>query len=324
MTRVFITGATGQDGSYLVERLVAEGAEVHALVRRRFEPGANALPSEVVEHVADLATPAALRDAINAAEPDVIYNLGGISSVAASWADPLATSAVTGTAVGVILETAWQLRTRHDRDVRVIQASSAEIFAGTSIVPQNESTPVSPINPYGAAKSYAAHLVDVYRRRGLHASSAILYNHESPRRPIAFVTRKITNGAAAIAAGTQDQLTLGDLTVRRDWGWAPDFVDALVRIASADRPSDYVVATGVSHTIEDFLTAAFDEAGIGDWRPYVQTDPRFIRPTDAADLRGDASKIAEELGWTPSVGFEDLVRRMVRHDVGRADTSVTG
>ena len=286
MVRAFVTGATGQDGSYLVERLLADGVEVHALVRRQTEPETTAIPAAVVEHVGDLADPATLHRAIDAAAPQIIYNLGGISSVAASWADPLATSAITGTAVGVILEAAWRLREAGAGDVRVVQASSAEIFAGTAVVPQDERTPIAPINPYGAAKSYAAHLVDVYRRRGLHAASAILYNHESPRRPIGFVTRKITHSAAAIAAGTQDRLVLGDLSVRRDWGWAPDYVDALVRIAEADRPDDYVVATGTSHSIEDFLNVAFDEAGIGDWRPFVETDPRFIRPTDAAELRG--------------------------------------
>ncbi|MGH3703036.1 MAG: GDP-mannose 4,6-dehydratase [Agromyces sp.] len=321
MSRVLVTGATGQDGSYLVDRLLAAGHEVHAIVRGTVQHGERSLPEAVVGHTADLGEPDALDRTVRAVVPEVIYNLGGVSSVAASWADPVTTLAVTGLSVGTILEAAWGVREATGHDVRVVQASSAEIFAGTSSVPQDESTPISPINPYGAAKALSMHLVDVYRRRGMFAAAGILYNHESPRRPTSFVTRKITRAAAAIAAGDQDELVLGDLSVRRDWGWAPDFVDALVRIASAETPDDYVVATGRSHSLEDFVEVAFDEAGIGDWRRHVTTDARFIRPTDAADLRGDPAKIARELGWVPTVGFEELVRRMVRHDLSERPAS---
>ena len=315
MNRVLITGATGQDGSYLVDRLVAENTEVHALVREPSADGEFALPAAVITHVADLADPQSTARAVAAAEPDTIFNLGGISSVAASWADPVKALAVTGLSVGTILEAAWRRRVETGSEVRFVQASSGELFAGSDVVPQDELTRIAPINPYGAAKALAAHLVGVYRRRGMFAASGILYNHESPRRPIGFVTRKITHAAASIAAGRSDRLVLGDLTVRRDWGWAPDYVDALVRIAGAAEPSDFVVATGRSHSLEDFLTVAFSEAGLGDWHAYVETDDRFIRPADAAELRGDASKIRDELGWAPTVDFEEIVRRMVRHDV---------
>jgi GDPmannose 4,6-dehydratase len=175
------------------------------------------------------------------------------------------------------------------------------------------------VNPYGASKAYGHLLVGVYRRVGLRASSVILYNHESPRRPEQFVTRKITAGVARITAGLQDKLVLGSLDVKRDWGWAPDYADAIARVAAGDQPGDYVIATGVSHTIEDFVAAAFAAVGISDWHPYVETDAAFVRPADAAELRGDPSKIREVYGWRPSVGFEDLVRRMVESDISATE-----
>ncbi len=173
-----------------------------------------------------------------------------------------------------------------------------------------------PVNPYGAAKAYAHLSADVYRRRGLHAVSAILYNHESPRRPATFVTRKITSTVAAIAQGRAERLSLGNLDARRDWGWAPDYVDAMVRAARADVPRDYVIATGVGHTVRDFVAAAFHHAGIDDWEGLVDTDPALVRPADATELTGDASRARRALGWAPTVGFEELVGRMVDADLG--------
>jgi GDPmannose 4,6-dehydratase len=238
-----------------------------------------------------------------------------VSSVAQSWAEPDLTARVNGAAAVALLESALQAQDKHGRPVRFVQASSAEIFGEPATSPQTEDTPVRPVNPYGAAKAYAHLAVDVYRRRGLHAVSAILYNHESPRRPEQFVTRKITRGVAAIAHGRADHLTLGNLDARRDWGWAPDYVDAMVRAARADQPADYVVATGVGHTVRDFVAAAFTAAGIDDWEPLVRTDPALVRPADPADLVGDATRARTRLGWAPTVTFEELVRRMVAADL---------
>jgi GDPmannose 4,6-dehydratase len=196
-----------------------------------------------------------------------------------------------------------------------VQASSAEVFGQPATSPQDEDTPVRPVNPYGAAKAYAHLMTGVYRSRDLHASSLVLYNHESPRRPRHFVTRKITSTVAAIARGEADRLVLGNLDARRDWGWAPDYVDAMVRAARADRPADYVVATGEGHTVRDFVAAAFAAAGIDDWAGLVEVDPAFVRPADATDLTGDATRARRELGWAPTVGFTELVARMVEADL---------
>jgi GDPmannose 4,6-dehydratase len=206
--------------------------------------------------------------------------------------------------------------------VRFVQASSAEIFGRTSRVPQDETTPVRPLTPYGAAKAYAHHLVGVYRARGLHASSCILYNHESPRRPQTFVTRKISVAAARIARGLQDELAMGNLDARRDWGWAPDYVGAMMSAARDPLGRDYVIATGISHSVRDFVAAAFRAAGISDWEKYVTLDPRFARPSDAPELVGDSTRAREMLGWSPTVTFDEVVTRMVEHDLallGRAD-----
>ena len=193
----------------------------------------------------------------------------------------------------------------------MVQASSAEIFGEPERSPQDERTPVRPVNPYGAAKAYAHLMVDVYRHRDLHAVSVILYNHESPRRPTTFVTRKITSTVAAIAAGRAERLTLGNLDARRDWGWAPDYVDAMVRATRHDVPGDYVVATGRAHSVRDFVAAAFEHAGVTDWEPLVEVHADFIRPADPSLLVGDATVARERLGWSPTVTFEDLVGRMV-------------
>jgi GDPmannose 4,6-dehydratase len=205
--------------------------------------------------------------------------------------------------------------------VRFVQASSAEIFGEPDRSPQDESTPVRPVNPYGAAKAYAHLMVDVYRRRELRAVSAILYNHESPRRPGQFVTRKITSTVAAIARGRADVLALGNLDARRDWGWAPDYVDAMVRAARADIARDYVVATGVGRSVRDFVAAAFARAGISDWEPLVVVDPEFVRPADPTELVGDATLARTALGWSPSVEFDEIVGRMVDADLAQGSSS---
>ncbi|MBO0982817.1 GDP-mannose 4,6-dehydratase [Rathayibacter sp. SD072] len=311
MPSALVTGASGQDGGYLVERLLADGWDVTALVRG----DDSGLPAAVRSLEGDLRDAAGLGRVVAEAAPDTIFHLAGLSSVALSWQEPVRTAEVTGTAVAALLEAALSLQESTGREVRFVQASSSEIFGAAVENPQTESTPIRPVSPYGAAKAFAHLLVGVYRGRGLHASSGILYNHESPRRPEAFVTRKITAGVAAIAAGTATELSLGNLDVRRDWGWAPDYVDALVRASRADDAGDYVVATGVAHSVREFVAAAFTAAGIDDWERLVVLDPRFARPVDAPEMRGDASRARDVLGWRPTVAFEEIVARMVAHDL---------
>jgi GDPmannose 4,6-dehydratase len=312
----FITGITGQDGGYLAEQLVAAGTIVHGLVRSATEIGpTEAAYPGVSLHVADLTDSAAVTGLLAEIEPDEIYNLAGISSVALTWQEPVATGAVSGLAAAGVLHAAWELADRLGRPVSVLQASSAEIFGNPAAAPQDERTPIAPVTPYGAAKAYAHHMARVYRGRGLHASTVILYNHESPRRPPTFVTRKITQGAARIARGEQDELALGNLDARRDWGWAPDYVDAMVRAARHRVPDDYVIATGEAHSVREFVSAAFTAAGIDDWERHVRVDPAFVRPVDAVELTGDATRARVELGWAPTVGFDEVVGRMVRADL---------
>ena len=313
MTRAFVTGIGGQDGSYLAERLLAEGVEVHALAHTA------ELPPDVpgVElHPGDLTAVEGVRALLLDLAPDEVYNLAALSSVARSWAEPDLTARVNGLAAAALMESALLAQEKSGRPVRFVQASSAEIFGDPERSPQDESTPIRPVNPYGAAKAYAHLMVDVYRRRDLHAVSAILYNHESPRRPVQFVTRRITSTVAAIAQGRAEALLLGNLDARRDWGWAPDYVDALVRAARAPEPADYVIATGVAHSVRDFVAAAFARAGIDDWEPLVRVDPELVRPADPTELTGDASRARTTLRWAPTVAFDEIVGRMVDADLG--------
>lgn len=316
MTRALITGVGGQDGSYLAERLVAEGTEVHALVLGS-EATPPHCPPEVALHVGDLADVDATRRLVLDLAPDEVYNLAAISSVAQSWDEPDLTAHVNGFAAVALMESARQV----GEHVRFVQASSAEIFGEPAHSPQTELTPVRPLNPYGAAKAFAHLSVGVQRRRGAHASSLVLYNHESPRRPERFVTRKITAGVAAIAQGRAQTLVLGNLDVRRDWGWAPDYVDAMVRAARAGQADDYVIATGVGHTVREFVATAFGHAGITDWEPLVTTDPAFVRPADATDLTGDSTKARTRLGWAPTLDFDEIVGAMVAADLGYSASS---
>ena len=309
MTLALVTGPTGQDGGYLVERLLAEGTEVHGLVRS--EDATDPVPDGVVVHEGDLADHDGLARLVERLAPDEVYNLGGVSSVARSWAEPLHTTRVSGTAALVLLEAARTVQERTGREVRLLQAGSAEIFGEPATSPQDETTPVRPVSPYGAAKAFAHHAVGIARARGQYATSLVLYNHESPRRPPDFVTRKITRTVAAIAAGRADRLVLGNLDARRDWGWAPDTVDAMVRAMRHTVPDDYVVATGESHTVRDFVAAAFTRAGVEGWEGLVEVDPALLRPADPSLLVGDATRAREVLGWTPTVTFAEVVARMV-------------
>jgi GDPmannose 4,6-dehydratase len=313
VSRAFVTGIGGQDGSYLAERLLAEGVEVHALAHEQ-DPPPDAPGVEV--HTGDLTRVDEVRALLLDLAPDEVYNLAAISSVARSWDQPDLTALVNGTAAVSLMESALQVQVKQGRPVRFVQASSAEIFGQPEVTPQDETTAIRPVNPYGAAKAYAHLSADIYRRRDLHAVSVILYNHESPRRPTTFVTRKITSTVAAIAQGRAGRLSLGNLDARRDWGWAPDYVDALVRAARTDVPCDFVIATGVSHSVRDFAAAAFHRAGIDDWEGLVDSDPGLVRPADPPELTGDASRARRALGWAPTVGFEELVGRMVDADLG--------
>lgn len=317
--RAFVTGIGGQDGSYLAELLLAQGCEVHGLVRGLSPLSSTSgrptyVPEDVRLHVGDVTDHDATRALLAEIAPSEVYHLAAMSSVARSWAEPEVARAVNGDAAIALLQAVTEMDAV-GHEIRFVQASSAEIFGAPNASPQDESTPIAPTNPYGEAKA-AAHLaVGEARGAGVHASSLVLYNHESPRRPEAFVTRKITSTVAAIARDEASELVLGNLDARRDWGWAPDYVDALVRAARAESADDYVVATGVGHSVRDFVAAAFAAAGIDDWEHLVRVDPEFFRPVDATELVGDANRARTKLGWAPTVGFTDVVARMVSADL---------
>ncbi len=319
--RALVTGVSGQDGWYLAQRLVDDGHEVHGIVRstpdvRRVEAQ---LPGVRVR-LADLKDDGSLRRVVEEIQPDRIYNLAGSTSVARSWVEPVEAADVIGIGAVRLLSAAWDLQQSAGKEVRLLQASSAEIFGDPQEAPQNESTAHGAVTPYGAAKAFAHAMVHVYRRRGMFAAAAILYNHESPRRPSTFVARKITRAVAAIARGSDDRLVLGNMDVRRDWGYAPDHVDGMLRILAADTAEDYIVATGEARSVRDFVEAAFATVGIVDWERYVSIDPTLYRPTDPQTLVGDASRL-RSLGWRPTVGFTELVETMVRFDLDEWDRS---
>jgi GDPmannose 4,6-dehydratase len=318
MTRVLITGITGQDGGYLAEQLLAGGADVHGLVHDQDPTVADFVAAfpQVTVHAGDLGDGDLLRGLMARIEPDELYNLAGLSSVAFSWVEPVLTAELNGVAAAVLFQAAFQQQERTGRPVACVQASSSEIFGVASTFPQDEDTPVRPVSPYGAAKAFAHHMAGVYRSKGLHVTSCILFNHESPRRPSTFVTRKITMAAARIGAEGSGVLRLGNLEARRDWGWAPDYVDAMVRAARHNVGGDFVIATGRTHTVEEFAEAALRHAGVGDaWREHIEVDPTLLRPMDTAVMVGSAEKARRELGWEPTVEFDGIVGRMVDHDM---------
>lgn len=311
LPRALITGVTGQDGWYLARLLLAEGYQVFGLVR-----GGDAapVPDGVVVIDGDLGRSTDVQGAVGYAQPDEIYNLAGVSSVALSWQEPTLTAEVTGVGLLRIISAVNALPENKSTQRRIVQASSAEIF-GESVGIQTELTPIAPVTPYGAAKAFAHHLACVYRGAGISISTAILYSHESPRRPENFVTRKITRTVAKIAQGESVRLRLGNLEVRRDWGFAGDYARALQLIARHPAADDFIVASGESHTVADFVRIAFRRIGITDWSALVDVDPTLQRPVDPPDQRGDSSKIRRELGWRPSKSFEDLVNEMVDADL---------
>ena len=318
MPVALITGITGQTGSYLAEQLVRDGWEVEGLTTLAADSAlaeTPALPAGVRLHSVDLRDTTLLREAILDIRPQSIVNLAAISSVAASWRDPIAVSMVNALPVAVMLDAAREISSSSDPEITFVPASSSEMFGEHAPSPQSETTPVAPSNPYGASKAYGHALVGAYRAAGVRASSAILFNHESPRRPATFVTRKITSTVAAIAQGKADELVLGNMEVRRDWGWAPDYAQALTLMMSASTADDYVIATGISHSIEDFVAAAFATVGITEWQSLVRTDSEFYRPTDASEMRGDSTKIRASLGWTPTKSFNEIAASMVQADL---------
>ena len=310
MTRALVTGIAGQDGTYLAELLLDKGYEVHGVSRGEATfDDAPRLRGQVRLHHADLRDAESLRTALRAARPDEVYNLAGLTSVAASWAQPALTAEVSGVAVAHLLEA---LR---GTEARFLQASSSEIFGPAGDAPQDEDAPRRPVSPYGAAKLYAHALTGAFRAaESVHASSAILFNHESPRRPASFVTRKITRQVAAIKLGRERELRLGDLSAERDWGFAGDYVDAMWRMLQQDRPGDFVIATGLSNSIARFAELAFAHVGL-DWRDHVVSDAAFKRPAESARQVGDPAKAARELGWKAQTDLERLVALMVDADL---------
>jgi GDPmannose 4,6-dehydratase len=310
-----ITGITGQDGSYLAELLLEKGYDVHGMVRRasteKFDRIEH-LRDRITLHQGDLLDHRSLTDALRASEPDEIYNLAAMSFVAVSWIQPTLTAEFTGVGVTRLLEAMREVCP----EARFYQASSSEMFGKVREVPQTESTPFYPRSPYGVAKAYGHFITVNYRESyDLHATSGILFNHESPRRGLEFVTRKVTWHAAAIRHGKLDELRLGNLDAQRDWGYAADYVEAMYLMLQRDDPEDFVIATGTMHTVRDCVQIAFDEAGVPDWEQHVVIDPSFLRPAEVDELVGDSTKAKELLGWEPKTSFEELIRLMTRADL---------
>jgi len=321
MPRALITGVTGQDGLYLSESLLAAGYEVFGLIRGQNNPKLELMTEEfpaVRLLTGDLTDLSSLMRALEAAQPDEVYNLGAISFVAYSWENAHTTTEVTAKGVLNLLEAVRLHSNRTRTAVRFYQASSSEMFGKVQETPQRESTLLWPRSPYGVAKVFGHYMTINYRESyGMHASSGILFNHESPRRGPEFVTRKISMAVARIAVGQQSEIRLGNLDAKRDWGFAGDYVEAMRLMLQQDTADDYVISTGETHSIREFLDVAFARVGIEDWAPLVVQDPAFFRPAEVDLLVGDASKARSVLGWQPQVGFVELVERMVDADVER-------
>ncbi len=316
--RALVTGVTGQDGPYLSAILLAAGYEVTGLVL----PGEgvpDAVPADVRLLEGSLTDSGSLLAALAEARPSEVYNLAAATSVADSFHNPVAVADVTGLGVLRLLEAVRGA----DPGIRLLQASSAEIFGGAPASPQDEGTPLCPVSPYGVAKAFAHQTVQLYRRaRGIFAVNAILYNHESPRRGTGFVTRKVTMGAARIARGLQSELRLGNLDAERDWGYAPDYVRAMHLMLQQDLADDYVVATGRTHSLRELLEVAFSAVGL-DWQPHVVADPALMRPVEPARLCGDASRARARLGWAPTREFAEIIREMVLADLAAVDAAAS-
>jgi GDPmannose 4,6-dehydratase len=326
MPKAFITGITGQDGQHLAEFLHGKGYQVYGMLKGQNNPRAIQFRDEFpyVELVpGDLADLPSLVSALDQVQPDEVYNLGAISFVAISFNQAELTSNITGLGVLRMLEAVRMVGGTQNNPIRFYQASSSEMFGQVREIPQTELTPFHPRSPYGCAKVFGHNITVNYRESyGIYACSGILFNHEGPRRGLEFVTRKITNTAARIKLGIDKELVMGNLDAKRDWGYAGDYVRAMWLMLQQDQPDDYVVATGETHSIEEFLTLAFEEAELGDWRSFVRQDPKFFRPAEVDLLIGDPTKAQQKLGWEREVDFAGLVKMMVRHaldyEAGRA------
>jgi len=311
--RALVTGVTGQDGSYLAEFLLDKGYEVYGMVRRSSVENFNR-----IEHIrdklkfvqADLLDQLSIIDAIKESRPDEIYNLGAMSFIPVSWKQPVLTGEFTGLGVTRMLEAARHM----NKNVKFYQASSSEMFGKAREIPQNEKTPFYPRSPYGVAKVYGHYMTVNYRESyDMFACSGILFNHESPRRGLEFVTKKVTYGAAKIKLGLADSLYLGNLDAKRDWGYAEDYIEAMWLMLQQNTPEDYVISTGESHSVKEWVETSFRCLDL-DWRKYVKIDKRFIRPVDVDLLVGDSSKAEKKLGWKTKVSFNELVKIMVEYD----------
>jgi GDPmannose 4,6-dehydratase len=324
MSTAFVTGITGQDGQHLAEFLHSQGYRVFGMVKGQNNPRVEALQAELpfVELVSgDLADLPSLVSAMEACQPDEVYNLGAISFVALSFTQAELTANITGLGVLRMLEAVRMVGGSQNNPIRFYQASSSEMFGQVRETPQTELTPFHPRSPYGCAKVFGHDIVVNYRESyGLHASSGILFNHEGPRRGLEFVTRKVTNAVARIKLGLQDEVVLGNLDSKRDWGYAGDYVKGMWLMLQQDQPDDYVLATGETHSIEELVERAFAEVGIENWADYVRQDPKFLRPAEVDLLIGDPTKAREKLGWEPEIDFEALVKMMVAHDLQREAT----
>jgi len=325
MKKALVTGVTGQDGSYLAEFLLKKGYEVHGIMRRASTFNTGRLEQIYQDphvvgrrfhlHYGDLADANTIRRLLYKIQPDEIYNLGAQSHVRVSFDIPEYTANITGLGVLRMLEATKDFEEHTGKKVKFYQASSSEMF-GAAPPPQNENTPFHPRSPYGVAKVFAFDTVRNYREAyGIFAANGILFNHESERRGETFLTRKVTRGIARILAGLDKKIYLGNLKARRDWGYAPEYVEAMYLILQQPEPDDFVIGTGKSHSVKEFVEAAFRAVGIEDWKKYVEIDPRYYRPSEVDNLVADATKAKEKLGWQPKVDFETLVKKMVKHDL---------
>lgn len=325
MKNALITGMTGQDGAYLAQLLLQKGYKVFGTYRRLSTPNFWRLQyldifDQVTLIPADLVDSSSIMEAVNISQPDEVYHLAAQSFVGASFDQPVGAGEVTGLGVTRILECIKEA----GRDIRFYQASTSELYGKGNSAPQSERTPFRPSSPYAAAKLYGYWLTTIYREGyGIFACNGILFNHESPLRGIEFVTRKISNAVAKIKLGLKDRLSLGNLDAKRDWGYAPEYVESMWLMLQQDKPDDYVISTGETHSVKEFARKAFDVAGL-DWEKYVEVDERFLRPLDVDRLEGDCSKARAVLGWAPRVKFDRLVEIMVEADLARWQRCLRG